>query len=89
VTHRAGDNVVFDGRVTKNADLFAAWRYVAAVPRLPKKFPQPFPTYDRCDRDRADDSANGRSGGFCRKKASESNSSPMKPVYDNGRINRT
>jgi len=74
--------------VTKNADLFVAWRYVAAVPRLLKKFPQPFPTYGRFEHDRADDSANGRSGGFCRKKASESKPSPMKPIYDNGRVNR-
>jgi hypothetical protein len=37
--------------MTKNADLFVAWRYVAAMPRLPKKFLQPFPAYGWRDRD--------------------------------------
>jgi hypothetical protein len=37
--------------MTKNADLFVAWRYVAAMPRLPKNFLQPFPAYGWCGRD--------------------------------------
>jgi hypothetical protein len=51
VSDRAGNAAVFGSRVTKNADLFVAWRYVAAVPRLPKNFLQPFPGYGWCGRD--------------------------------------
>jgi hypothetical protein len=51
VSERAGHAVVLDGGVTKSADLFVAWRYVAAVPRLPKNFLQPFPGYGWCGRD--------------------------------------
>jgi hypothetical protein len=66
VSQRASDAIVLDGRVTKNADLFVAWRYVAAMPRLPKNFLQPFPRYGWCDRDRPDRSANGPEAKFCR-----------------------
>jgi len=78
VSHWPPGAVDFDACVTKNPDLFVAWRYVAAVPRLPKNFLQAFPTYGWSNQGLRSPLGQRPSGFFVIPKPAESTHSPMR-----------